>query len=130
MGELFNAIYGGRRDEALSLIRSGRGLNAANEYGTTPLYAAAVQGEAEIVRCLLEHGADPNAESFGETEGTPLCAAAAWGYTDTVRALLEHGADPNRHERQLGDVAMTALDWARRNDHAETVTTLIEHGAA
>jgi ankyrin repeat protein len=86
MGELFNAIYGGRRDEALSLIRSGRGLNAANEYGTTPLYAAAVQGEAEIVRCLLEHGADPNAESFGETEGTPLCAAAAWG-TRTQCAL-------------------------------------------
>src|SRR5712692_2661933 len=102
MAELLSAIYGGRKDKALSLIRSGKVLNAATE-STTPLYAAAVQGEVEIVSCLLEHGADPDTESLGETEGTPLCAAAAWGYTDIVRALLEHGADPNRRERQLSE---------------------------
>jgi uncharacterized protein len=99
MAGLIDAIYAGRRDDALSLIRAGAPVDEANEHGTTPLYAASVQGEAEIVRCLLDQGADPNAESLGTTEGTPPCAAAALGHVEIVRDLLDHGAEANLPER-------------------------------
>jgi ankyrin repeat protein len=96
--------------------------------GSTPLYTAAVQGETEIVRLLLEAGADPNRESGGQSEGTPLCAAASWGRTDVVWLLLQHGADPNLAER-ADEVPMTALAWARRNHPEESVRLLLDNGA-
>jgi Ankyrin repeats (3 copies) len=57
---LIDAIYGSQTKRAASLIRRGAPVNGSGRSGSTPLYLAAVQGEAEIVRLLLEAGADPN----------------------------------------------------------------------
>lgn len=127
--ELLSLIIGGHTNEAISLIRAGAPINKAAVQGTTALYLAAVQGETEIARYLLEQGADPNLESKGVSEGTPLCAAAAWGRTDIVKVLLDHGANPNQVERKDEGGGMTALKWARDNHHQETAQLLIEHGA-
>jgi uncharacterized protein len=124
MAGLIDAIYAGRRDDALFLIRSGGPVDEANEHGTTPLYAAFVQGEAEIVTCLLDQGADPNGASLG----TAPCAAAAFGLVEIVRDLLDHGADANLPKRQA-EVPMTVLAWARRNNHAEAAALFLERGA-
>jgi ankyrin repeat protein len=105
-------------------------VNEANGEGTTPLYLAVVQGLTEVVRYLLDSGADPNHEAQGDSEGTSLCAAAAWGYTEIVRALLEHGADANQIENEDEGGGMTALKWARQNKHIEAARVLIEHGAS
>ncbi len=75
--------------------------------GTTPLYRASVQGRAEIVRMLLQSGADANRESAAGDEGLPLCAAVCHGHDDVAEALLRAGADPDRPERD----GMTANDW-------------------
>lgn len=103
-------------------------MNGISRYGSAPLYVAAVQGDAEIVRILLDAGANPNKESAGESEGTPLCAATSWGHAEVVRLLLRYDADPNLIER-TDEVAMTALAWARRNHHDEVVRLLLENGA-
>jgi ankyrin repeat protein len=58
----------------------------------TPLHSAAAGGHAEIVRLLLEHGADPNAPQDGGA--TPLHSAAQNDDRESVEALLEAGADP------------------------------------
>ncbi|KAJ7110469.1 ankyrin repeat-containing domain protein, partial [Mycena epipterygia] len=55
------------------------------------LQAAAFQGNLEIVKLLLAHGANPNIE--GGQNGTALQAATVCGHTDIVKVLLEHGAD-------------------------------------
>jgi len=57
------------------------------------LHRAAERGHLDVVKLLLEHGADPNVQ---DDEGeTPLHHAAAWrDNVDIVRLLLEHGADP------------------------------------
>jgi hypothetical protein len=47
----------------------------------------------EIVRALVEAGAEVNARSF--IGYTPLFQATEWGYTATAVYLLNHGADPN-----------------------------------
>ena len=60
-------------------------------YGATLLYMAAEHGHLEVVRALLEAGADLNQAN---TDGdTPLCIAAQCGRKEVVRALLEAGAE-------------------------------------
>ena len=125
---LIDAILGSRIAQVAALVARGAPVDSNSPYGSTPLYEAAIQGEAEIVRILLDAGADPNKESAGKSEGTPLCAAASWGHSEVVRLLLQYGADPNLIER-TDEVAMTALTWARRNDHDEVVRLLLEAGA-
>jgi uncharacterized protein len=126
---LIDATLASRTEEVAALLARGTPADGLGRYGSTPLYVAAVQGETEIVRILLDAGADPNKESAGESEGTPLCAAASWGHAEVVRLMLQYGADPNLMER-TGEVAMTALGWARRNHHDEVVRLLLENGAA
>ncbi|KUL46026.1 serine/threonine protein kinase [Streptomyces sp. NRRL F-4489] len=110
-----------------ALLRAGADPEWANGEGTTPLYAASVQGAAGIVRLLLDAGASPDAESGHGTEGTPLCAAACWGHADAVRELLDHGADPNLREDQ--GTGRAPLDWAVGGPHPETIALLTAAGA-
>ncbi|MER6562886.1 ankyrin repeat domain-containing protein [Streptomyces sp. NPDC001027] len=110
------------------LLEAGADPAAADAEGTTPLYAACVQGQADAARRLLEAGAPPDAESAGlGAEGTPLCAAACWGHVDTVRVLLAHGADPDLREDH--GTGLTPLQWATAGPHPETIAVLREAGA-
>src|SRR5688572_19024731 len=62
------AVHGERVDIADLLIRAGAKVNAANRYGATPLWLAAVSGNAAMLQLLLEAGADANAANAdGET---------------------------------------------------------------
>jgi ankyrin repeat protein len=47
--------------------------------------------KADIVRLLIDHGADVTAQD--ETHLTPLHHAAFWGNVETVRLLIQQGAD-------------------------------------
>jgi ankyrin repeat protein len=59
------------------LIRAGANVNAANDIGATPLWAASVNGSAPIVTRLLDAGAKPDAALL--TGESPLMAAARAG---------------------------------------------------
>lgn len=62
--------------------------------GRTALSEAAIQGHLEVVRLLLERGA--NLDWQDRAVGfTPLGWAANEGHESIVEALLEAGADPN-----------------------------------
>ena len=56
------------------------------------MHIAAYFGHVEIVKLLLERGANPNAKN--NIGRTPLHYAAQEGCVDVVRVLLERGADP------------------------------------
>ena len=68
-----------------------------------PLSAAAGKGHTEIVRLLLEHGADPNAKEAICQGGYALHEAAERGHIDIVRLLLERGARPEDWVDSSGD---------------------------
>jgi ankyrin repeat protein len=65
---------------------------ASDEHLSHLLVKAITNGQTEIVRLLLEHGANPN----GTPENpSPLIEGITNGQTEIVRLLLEHGANPN-----------------------------------
>jgi ankyrin repeat protein len=50
------------------LLKHGADINAPKLNGDTPLHAASINGHTEIVRLLLEHGADRRAcYQYGQT---------------------------------------------------------------
>ena len=88
------AAYMGRAEAARTLVSRGAPVDAVSTNGTknTPLCAAlAGSGDHEIVRLLLEAGADPNFRA--ELGVTPLHLAASRGADALVHRLLERGAD-------------------------------------
>ena len=66
--------------------------NAKGRCGKTNIMHAVMQNHAEMVRWLLDQGADFAATD--EYEITALMVAAEYGATDCVRVLLEAGAEP------------------------------------
>lgn len=125
---LFEAILSGDARSVEALLRRGASPQRRDTDGTTPLYLASVQGEAQVARLLMEAGAAPDTPSRGAgAEGTPLCAAACWGHTSTVRELLAHGADP--HLREDEGTGWSPLDWANHGPHPDTAEILRAAGA-
>ena len=62
--------------------------------GLTPLMMAAISGNRETVRILIEHGAQVNAKE-AEHGQTALMFAAAFDRPDAIDELAKHGADLN-----------------------------------
>jgi len=74
--------------------------------GYTPLLMAAARGHVDVVRCLLENGADVNARA--NRDFTPLMMAITNNRVNVAIFLIEHGADVNIQ----GKDGKTALHYA------------------
>lgn len=83
------------RAEMLTQLCSGNGFdcNEKNALGATALYLASAKGHTEVVKHLLDIGADPNIK--GGWFDYPLHAACVNGHGDVATCLLGHGADPS-----------------------------------
>ncbi|MGD9715245.1 MAG: ankyrin repeat domain-containing protein [Thermomicrobiales bacterium] len=58
-----------------------------------PIVGAATHGHIDIVRWMLDHGAQVNFEFKGLKRCVPLVCAATNGHLDIVKLLVERGAD-------------------------------------
>lgn len=81
---------------------------------------ATVKDREDIVKLLLENGAQPNSEWF--STNTALREACKRGQSGIVRHLLEAGADPNAYNEKAGG---NPLEIATQNDHLEVVSLLL-----
>ncbi len=89
--------------------------------GKRPLSAAAERNHVEIVKRLLDAGADPNLDEGPNCpRGHALWAAAHFGFFEIARMLLEAGADPNAEVESSGTPTGTS--------NKEMRALLYEHG--
>ncbi len=69
----------------------------------------------EIIKILLEYGADTEARTFGWGDYTPLMSAAIRDNCEAVKILLEHGADIEAVDSEGNTSAMCAAEWGAPN---------------
>ncbi len=94
------AAFFGRSEAAALLIERGAEVDAFGRgwMTGTAMHSAASRLQSDVVRILLEAGANPNVrQSAG---WTPLHAAAMNGDLTSVELLLASGADRHRDERR------------------------------
>lgn len=65
------AIQTGDTTTAMRLIDAGADVNAKNKFGETPMHYAAFFTRVEIIKRLLEHDADVDAQTNSSRETDP-----------------------------------------------------------
>jgi hypothetical protein len=101
---LMMAAMRGRLDWTRQLVAMGA---AVRRDGWTPLHYAASGPNVEVVRFLLEQGADIDA--IAPNGASPLMMAARYGAEASVRLLIARGAD----KRVRNSLNQSAVDYAR-----------------
>lgn len=115
---LYEQVSYGNVEGVQALRRDGASLEWMDKEGRTPLILASMRPELlQLVRVLIDLGANVNAYRPGSHAGTPLHHAAKKGLTQTVELLLSHGANP----LVMNDDCQTALDLARTRGHWNVV---------
>jgi ankyrin repeat protein len=114
------ACYFGHEEMAQLLLDGGADPDVVsrNAMSLRPLHSASASRALGIVRMLLEHGADVNAQQHGGW--TALHAAAKHGDLRLVELLLSRGADSALASAD----GRTALDLAGESGEAEVVKAL------
>jgi len=113
------------------LARDRHAANRRGQLGDVPLHWAAHNNHTDIVRALLDAGADIEADEVGFYGGRPLHWAAEHA-PECVALLLAAGADPNARNAMPGDMAgITPLIMCARqpDDCGECARLLLAAGA-
>ncbi|KAI1366620.1 hypothetical protein F5Y08DRAFT_351066 [Xylaria arbuscula] len=106
-------------------LLSGRGSNARNGAGKTPLHLATRQGYLKTIRILLDGGA--NIDAPDDNGSTPLHEASKRDCIQTVQLLLDYDAQIHTYDN-YGETP-TPLHVAAVTADKETFELLLYHGA-
>jgi ankyrin repeat protein len=116
---LIDASAKGDLAQVRKLLDGGIGVNAKRMgEGTTPLIAACNKSRYDVVKFLLDRGADVN--SANRNGWTPLMGAASAGNKNLVGLLIDRGADVKAKHAY----GWTALKLAGSKGHQEVVELL------
>ena len=123
---LLAATRAGDHTLAAQLLAAGSVPDQVAKDGNTPLLLAAKLGHTEIVKALLEKGADPN-RTDRLMKATPGHKAGFFGHAAIMLLLIKHGLKLDARGPYNG---YTALHDAILNAHIETAKVLMEAGAS
>lgn len=106
-----------------AFLAAGHDPNAFDDISFTPLHYAAREQHLEIIRLLLQSGANVNAHDEPRIGDTPLGYVAGSCSLGVAQALLTAGADPTIR----GWMQLCALDRAknRKKDEGRKVYALL-----
>ena len=109
------AAFFGQPAAVHALIAAGADVNAAAKtpLKVAALHAAVAGGKLEVVKAVLEAGADPNAQQ--QAGFRALHEAGTKANRALAELLLAHGADPSLPN----DEGKSAIDLAREKGHTE-----------
>lgn len=109
--DLLEAVQYFDADEVSKILKSNIDVNFVNAAGETPLFKAVKRGDAEMVKSLLEAGANPNAGKM-----SPIAVAAQQGRSDLANLLKNAG----------GCVKDADLFQALKDGQFTSATTLVD----
>jgi ankyrin repeat protein len=132
--DIWTAAHLGNLDRVRELLDDDPSLaNKVSEYNSyylgcgSALKNAAAKGHMQIVKLLLERGANPNLPEEGiAPRGHALYSAVAGKYYDIAKLLLEHGADPSAAVESSADCLSRAIN----HDDQKMVDLLASYGAS
>ena len=125
MTALMKAVKSNDLALVTELIEQGINVNELDANQDAPLIMAAHRGHTEIVRLLLEAGADVTAVDPG-MQATALHAAAYAGRAEAAKLLIEYHIDIDKQGPYNGYTALHDAVW---QNNVETAKILIEAGA-
>lgn len=105
---------------AADLIEAGADINRLDKANRIPppIYAASQGGHVDMVRLLLDNGANPQIRL--PSGRTALFWPAARGHEKVLELLLQVGIDPTLQD----DSGDSAFDYAARNGHIDAMQML------
>ena len=110
-------------EETVDILLGSRvNLNKYDGDNMTPLHIACERGYTNMVKKLLEAGANTNEDKKGLS---PLIHAVNRGHPDCVEVLLSSGADPNVVDVRGNSALYTAI----QNSNVNLANILLKHGA-
>ena len=118
------AVRAGDQPVVIRLIPESD-LDARDPLGAAALHDAVWSGRVEIVRLLLQAGADPNITHL-EAGSTPLDYAAVKNEPEIAQLLLDRGANV----RAVNRSGSTALHLAAARGYTAVARLLLDHGAS
>ena len=111
----------GKEEVIEELVKRGVPIEQS-ELGNTPLYIASLKGHTNIVKFLIEKGANVNTK-FVVDESTPLLVAVQEGKVEIVKLLLENTTDKNISTKMTS--SLNVLPFAIQKQHWEIVRLFI-----
>jgi Ankyrin repeats (many copies) len=117
------AAAAGNLDELHAALDEHPDVNACNSFGDPPLVSAACFGPPDVLKALLQAGANVNQPGMGHT--TALMRAVYGRRMDLITILLQAGADPSLKD----DDGLTALSAAQTLERTEVADFLKRYQA-
>ncbi|MCW8943771.1 MAG: ankyrin repeat domain-containing protein [Sedimenticola sp.] len=122
---IISAAETGDSQRIAALLTENVTVDTRDSCHWTPLMKASLYGHANAVDQLVTAGAQLDLTDKGGYSA--LMLASSNNHASLVKKLLAQGANPNMQESTHG---WTALIWAAKRGHLESVTSLIQGGAA
>ena len=126
MDDFFEACEKGNLDKVKNFTENGYDVNKTSERSIllrTPLMFAAGEGRFDVVKYLIDHGADVGKKAWNKR--TALHYASQRGHLKVVEVLLSKGAEIDVEDEDR----CTPLSLAAGRGHIDMSLYLIDHGA-
>ena len=125
---LVAALHGKHFQVAELLLRNGADVDVRDGYENTLLRVACNSG-FDIVKWLLDHGADVNTQNH--ELWTPLHSAADHGHLQIFQMLVEHNANIHiRESRGSSPLHVATCPQVKHSQcHVDMMQILLDHGA-
>ncbi len=119
--KLLTSAIASDTNKVVEALSEGAHINVSDAGANTPLHWAAMNGDLEMVRLLVEKSADINARASG-CWGTALSMASGNGHLEVVKYLVDKKADINLKGIERGE---TPFQEACMNGYLEIVKFLL-----